>query len=343
MTGLTSINLSGNSLSAASCGLILQAVDAAGVYSGTLDLSGNTAPDYGTDPNLSATGAAVVSLLEKNWTLTVAGTVPAWVLNKVEFTCTAGTLAIATAADEAMFFHETADLSYLAAEPDGTSNYLLEFVDDAGKKATAYAASVGGGESLGSELLSNTSHSGTSGNKVFASDGGTINGDVPDSWSVRVTTNITATLSRSIDDYFNIVSVEGLSIYRQTELSITSGSLYVFSNSVTDVVTSVSMRFCQAQGTNDQFPPIIITENGQTKKFFTASGNFSGIIGPYSSLFVDRSASFISSSVKKYLDVPSTGLRLVTTQNGSTRGMTSVESGFDSNRIVKIRFLNPNL
>jgi hypothetical protein len=261
----------------------------------------------------SDTALAVVSLLEKNWTLTVTGTVPAWVLNKVEFTCTAGTLAIATAANEAMFFHNTTDLSYLAAEPDGTSNYLLEFVDDAGKKATAYAASVGGGESLGSELLVDPSF------------------DDPTKW--------TFTGSGSISGgkvVFN--NIPEASVCSQTIPGITVNSLYRVSVSVDSIISGSVNAFNNNSSTSSNvlFSPGIVTS---VRANFSSAGTACGLRARE----VGTIATATDISVKKLTDIPATGLRLVTTQNGSTRGMALTETGFNPNTVVKIRFLNPNL
>lgn len=65
-----------------------------------------------------------------------------------------GTLHIATKDGEAMFFHDTIDFSQYAGTDSGHTRYLLTFTDAAGVKAYAYTGDRGGGEALGSELLS---------------------------------------------------------------------------------------------------------------------------------------------------------------------------------------------
>jgi len=225
-----------------------------------------------------------------------------------------------------MFFHATTDLSYLAAEPDGTSNYLLEFVDSGGKKATAYAASVGGGESLGDELLSDPN---------FAN----WTGGVPDGWVQSGTTSPGVRFIEQNANGLRIVSDGALIGIGSETAVITVGSLFLVkgtlhSRTIGNVYFGVTSVPTQQK---------TINTHGQE-----ISVNISGTWSLDQKLVFARNAAptdvvISSSSVKKYLDVPATGLKLVTTQNGSTRGMTSVETGFDSNRIVKIRFLDPDV
>ena len=49
-----------------------------------------------------------------------------------------------------------------------------------------------------------------------------------------------------------------------------------------------------------------------------------------------NSADFTGLSVKPLTDVPATGLHLMNAKDGTTRNMTSVDSGFDPNKIVKV-------
>ena len=42
-------------------------------------------------------------------------------------------------------------------------------------------------------------------------------------------------------------------------------------------------------------------------------------------------------SIKPYTDILATGLHLMSTKNGTTRNMASVESGFNPNTVVSVR------
>ncbi len=78
-----------------------------------------------------------------------------------ESTITSGDLHIATKAGEAMFFVDGLDfdsldgVSYKGTDA-GSTPYRFVFTDSAGKTAVAYGGALGGGEALGSELVTNS-------------------------------------------------------------------------------------------------------------------------------------------------------------------------------------------
>jgi hypothetical protein len=323
LTYLANIDLSDNSLSEISCNLILQALDAYGVYSGTLDLSGNTGTDYGTESSPSDTALAVVSLLEKDWTLTVTGDVPSWVLDMVELTVGRDDINLDTS-DTAMFFHNTEDLSYLAAESDGTSNYLIEFVDAEGNTARGYAGSVGGGLEFEDQGAGETN--------LLAGWDFTSSG-----WDPSFVTVIDSNTYQLDSD--------------RTGGGIRFGRGYLLEDG--------KLYYGEVEGTTTDIGEIYTSPAiGSSASYFRLAEN--GIPLNVSAVYQDSywdgsvyiaiedsvgstQITITKLGVYKYIDVPSTGLHLVTTQNGSTRGLASKDTDFDARRIEKVRFLDPNL
>lgn len=63
-----------------------------------------------------------------------------------------GDAHIATRDGEAMFFHDSIDFSAYAGTDAGFTPYYIQFEDNAGLVAAAYAGAAGGGETLGAEV-----------------------------------------------------------------------------------------------------------------------------------------------------------------------------------------------
>ena len=332
LNSLATIDFSDNSLAETPCGLILQSLDAAGSYSGTIDLSGNTAPDYGTEPNLSATGEAVVALIEKDWTLTVTGTVPDWVIDMVEWAIESGTLHIAIADGEAMFFHDTEDFSDYAAETDGTSNYLLEFEDTSGNTARAYAGDVGGGESLGSNLAP-TDCCTDPDNDV----------DVVGDWSPVSGAVLSSVPGGDTGNALEIKASTNVPRARLILSPTSSGELYKFQAKVKEGNQN-RYRFDFYYGEGTAGPGIsTATSSWEIKTFYAANGSAATFQLYCWSGFLNDTILFDDVLVQKLTDIPATGINLVSDQDGTTRNMASLDEAFDPNTIVKVRFLDPNL
>jgi len=310
-------------LSQTSVNSFLEDLDDAGGIGGVLNISGvnNAAPSWGTEGSPSDTALAVVSLLEKDWTLTVTGSVPQWVLDLVEWTCTAGDLKLATKDGEAMMFDiNDEDFSGLAAEGDGTSNYLLEFVDDADKTARAYAYTVGGGEALGNELVTN---------------GDLATGDTT-GWTAY-SDAILSIVSQQLQTQLTGGDTFGSA---GQQLAISQGQLCFFTR---DNISKSSSFGSRVDATASGFEPVssTYTSIGTKSEYFTVN-SLSAYVQLYTS-GENSNAIFDNISVKALTDIPATGLHLVSTQDGTTRNMASVETGFNPNAIVKVRFLDPSL
>jgi len=235
-------------------------------------------------------------------------------------TVTSGTLHIATKDGEAMFFHDSTDFSSYAG-----GNYLFEFTDAAGKVATAYPSTVGGGEALGDEELSNPSF-----------DGGTSG------WLAAVDCTIASVAGGQSNNCLEITRTGGSVQYiRSTDGNTTSekGKLY-----------KISIYAKSGTSGDEAFQASLAPSSG-TAIFATTTGSWVQHSG-YSTHNYDGSSYWMNgiskrsptagtmlfdeASVKPLTDVPATGLKLVSTLGGATRNMTSVESGFNTNTITKV-------
>ena len=309
LTGLASIDLSDNSMSAAVVGAFLEVFEAAGLTDGTIDLSGNTSPDYGTEGSPSAAAYAVGDLISRGYILTLDGTVPDWVLDLSAdevLTVTAVDFRIAIRDGEAMFFEDGRDYSAY----DGAF-FLLE--DSAGVRARAWANGVGGGESLGSELVTN-------------GDFSAWTDDDPDGWSIN---------SQDTNNYITedpagecrLVS-DGTYLKMWQADCFFTGSLYKTAIEITNVVSG-ALRFPRVDN-YDSYETI-----GSYVYYYGAIDVDLEISRHSSSATND--VTFDNTSAKKCLDVPSTGLHLVSESGGTTRNMIEVETGFNPNDVTKVR------
>lgn len=229
---------------------------------------------------------------------------------------TSGDLHIATKDGEAMFFHDSIDFSAYAGNDAGLTPYRFVFIDSAGKIATAYGGAAGGGEALGSESVTN-------------GDFSLWTGDNPDGWDVffeDASNYITQDVGGA-----RIVSNGTTYLLMQQTVSQVEKSLYkaLWSASVTaggyTVGLAVSGRGWDSAGR-------YITEDAihyYTHIGFASSLRFARV-GTCDVIISDV-------SFKKLTDVPATGLHLMSTKNGTTRNMASVEAGFDPNAIVGVK------
>lgn len=207
-----------------------------------------------------------------------------------------GTFHIATKDGEAMFLHDTIDFSQYAGWDGGYTPYLLSFTDAAGKVATAYGASKGGGASLGTDVFGGYD-----------------------------LTNWTAGTSATILNatQFNAAAA-GAAVRKEV---FTAGSLY----SITAATDNAASRFYNATGFATE---AIGNSNSITNFLFTTYGalpTFFGIrAGAIAIIAVTAAEAY------KYTDIPATGLHLVSAKNGTTRNLTSKESGFNPNTVVSV-------
>ena len=223
-----------------------------------------------------------------------------------------GDLHIATRDGEAMFFHDSIDFSAYAGTDAGSTPYRLVFTDSAGKVATAYGGAAGGGEALTEVLPQPLFDSAAQYDKVDA--GVSVSGGVA---SFDTSIGTPQVLGKD-----SLVSID--SLYKRTLeiLTCTSAGRIVGpygGNAPSDGnrravgVYSAIANWCLPS-----------TEN----VYFYASdfldSPFIGTIGGVT-------------SCQKYTDIPATGLHLMSTKNGTTRNMASVETGFNPNAIVGVK------
>ena len=240
------------------------------------------------------------------------------VLNRV-FTCgileeeyeiSLGDAHIATLDGEAMFFHDSIDFSTYAGTDLGFTPYYLEFIDDAGLIAAAYAGAQGGGETLGSELITSWS------NDYYETFSANANGHDIDS-AIETGTDGRAQSSHRTDLVGKIAKIEA-------NLTLNSGATPSFylklGSSSWGQIYSLSTGSVSAVKTLDYY-----------------TGNPARPEGGYIVRSFAPSDFALETSLKCYTDIPATGLHLMSTKNGTTRNMASQETGFDPNRITEIR------
>ena len=206
-----------------------------------------------------------------------------------------GTLHIATVAAGAMFFHDSIDFSAYA-----NRGYKLEFKDAAGKKAWAFGGSVGGGETLGGDILSGTGS--------FDSDTG---------WTLQAGWEITggkavatATSAWVVRNAFGIYR-----LYQVTaDIVVTSGKVYL----------------------GQMIDSALVDSSGSYTTYTTAYAVTCGLRGYGASEFTGTADNLVA---KQVLTPPATGLLLNSTPFGTDRTMAGSESGFNPNTVVLVRIL----
>ncbi|MFA7202791.1 MAG: hypothetical protein WC188_03670, partial [Candidatus Caldatribacteriota bacterium] len=125
--------------------------------------------------------------------------------------------------------------------------------------------------------------------------------------------------------YTNAMAQLGRLVQINTNFSLTSG----------DVPSFATSRSTSSYG---QALPLFVAGAQQCHWTFSArpvdgqedTGLWVGV--------VNKTTDFsLTWSCKAYTDVPATGLHLMSTKNGTTRNMASVETGFDPNTIVGVK------
>lgn len=315
LTELTSADLSGNTLTGVDDFVVaLAASVAANDRTGTLNISGASmeALTYGTEGDPSDSATAIMALLDAGWTITVAGE-----STIATHSVTAGDTKLATVDGGAMFFDDNIDFSSYA-----NSTRWLEFVDSGSKVAKAYAEDVGGGEALGTELIvasddrdftvfANVRWTGASGGSV-ADGTGKLEVTMDSSGSSgaglaadKINNSVPNSLYKLAADIWRGTTTS-------TNVRMYSPATVVYKD-ITITASQVAYSFFYTTNTTNESFQIFCTASD--------SGTF----------FIDNA------SLKKLTDVPATGLHLVSAKSGSTRNMTSVETGFNPNAITTIR------
>ena len=229
-----------------------------------------------------------------------------------------GDLHIATKDGEAMFFHDSIDFSAYAGTDGGSTPYRLVFTDSAGKNAVAYGGAAGGGEALGSELITN---------------GDMETGDPPDGWGALNG----ASLSRVADERtggagsysLNVVKDSAnLSVYQSSLAGLELGRLYKLSAWCKCITSGAGLRIDSGL--------VSMVFSGTSWAQEAIYSNYVLAV-PAIYFYVQGESRFDDVSAKALTDIPATGLHLMSAKNGTTRNMTSVETGFDPNLITGVK------
>lgn len=238
---------------------------------------------------------------------------------------TSGDCHLATRDGEAMFFIDGEDLSGYAGNDVGYTPYRVALFDVSGYVAIAYGGAAGGGEALGSELVVN---------------GNMESGDPSDYW----TSVNSATLSREADERtggsgsycVDVSGGIGLTCISQTFVYDTSMNGKILRVSAWGRAVSGSimkLRF-SAGSLLDILEGYASTDWGNDYSYITPSGEN---VQCFSQKATSSTIRLDDISAKPLTDIPATGLHLMSTKNGTTRNMASVETGFDHNAIVGVK------
>jgi hypothetical protein len=293
-TALLTVNLSGNTgLTEAAINTILDDLDDNGLSSGTVNLGTTVAPG---DAGL----ADAVSLVGKSWTVTLVA----------DATQAVSSCRIATRDAEAMFFDESVSFAAYAGTDGGSTPYLLEFISG-GYKAFAYAGAVGGGESLGSEIIT--------------------------AWT-SVVAGYNNWLSFAGGSPPNITSAEcnsPPSVCKTAPASLSQQSIH---KAVYTVSIISGSNIQPGVGASGWFPYYLFgsyAANGvPTQWYFTPNHTFQDSFGFKANSNINFSA---ICSCKKLTGIPATGLHMHSTLNGTDRKMAYKHASFNLNTITSIK------
>lgn len=226
---------------------------------------------------------------------------------------TSGTLHLATVDGGSMFFHNSIDFSAYAGTDGGVTPYKITFTDNAGKKASAWAAAVGGGETLAAR--SNVSN--CINNSMDTFDGASPTG-------------------------FHAISLGGGVKRCSTadEITVAIGELWKISATI--AITSgafAGIQFRVSVGGGYLGSSLIPTFNSTGFRYTTGVINSTGLVEFICTAACEFTISDISAN--KLTDVPATGLHLVSAFGGTIRNMDTVESGFNPNTVVSVEYVVP--
>ena len=221
---------------------------------------------------------------------------------------TSGTLHIATKDGEAMFFHDLLDFTSLdgvdySGTDAGSTPYRFVFTDAAGKQASAYGGAAGGGEALGADVLSGWE---------------LTSGWLPGANAEIIDTDTYRTTAAYSNVYKNAGAFPDVGAICKFSFSLTpsTGSYRVLN-------LATSLIYCIGDIVGGYK-----TVSGDTgiKLQNIAAGTITTDIG--------------TMITQQLIDIPATGLHLMSAKNGTTRNMASVESGFNQNTVVLVEIYN---
>ncbi|MFA5340420.1 MAG: hypothetical protein WC332_01460 [Clostridia bacterium] len=232
-----------------------------------------------------------------------------------------GTLHIATVDGGTMFFHDSIDFSSYAGNDTDTTKYLFVFYDSTGKSAQAYAGAVGGGATYTDIINGDTEN------------GNFETGNPPTGWNTQQTPEtFEQSSTQKHGGSYSAHIVDSTPSYGgfSKSFSLTANALYT--TSFWYYLTSGSIY-----GGIDYATATYSTLNTWTQvtQYWTKA---QVIALKYQNTSNASAAEFYIDDVvfQRVTDIPVTGLHLISSKNGSTRNMKSVESGFNPNTITRV-------
>ena len=221
-----------------------------------------------------------------------------------------------------MFWHLTKNFSAYAGTDAGSTTYKIVFEDGAGKQATAFAGASGSGISASI----NATH-------TFASDldGYTMTND-----------DETATFTQSGGAAVLAVTGAGTNVARPQIQKTSIANVVQNTICFAEIDYLVNSGTCVLAGVGiggSGYKSVTETFSG-TDTYITPYRNVKETSYNRLNLFFNGTNTFSVDLQevrnKVVTEVPATGLHLFTTKNGTTRGMSSVDVGFDYGGIVSI-------
>jgi hypothetical protein len=226
-------------------------------------------------------------------------------------TITSGTLHL-DASNTAMFFHDSIDFSSYTGTDAGSTPYLIAFYDSSGYMASAYGGAVGGSESLDSEAITG--------------------------WTNSSTTYDTFIVNANGHDLDSVINLSDKTAIVYTNINMT---LYKIYKVIVDITlnSGTAPRLLSTRGIGSSSQVVIDSVTDQTKYYTACKNPANGNEDTGLMLSAGGKATNFSLLISQKLltDVPATGLHLMTTKNGTTRGMASQSSSFNPNTITKVK------
>ncbi len=233
-------------------------------------------------------------------------------------TVTSSVVKIATKDGEAMvFLDDGTDLSSYAGTDSGDTPFKLTFTDSGGKTAMAYAGAAGGGETYDVELFDNAGLE-----------------DGIENWSAfDATISQDASVFRSGAYSVKVVASADQGRAYRVFADLSTGSLYNCSGYVKNVAGGQSRITFSSYISSPLFGDYSAAFQFS---YVTFNATSSALIVRVVNKDLGGVAYGDDFSLKKFTDVAETGLHLISSPNGTTRNMASVETGFNPNAITEI-------
>lgn len=213
-----------------------------------------------------------------------------------DITTVSGTLHLATKDGEAMFFHDSINFSSLEGRK-------IVFTDAAAKTATAYGYRAGTGEAL---------------------DVNVVDAFVYSDYDTFTTSN---------NDISSAIALTDKTCYFRDSFSGDNGALYKLLISALTINSGVTPQSRVSLQTN-LGSPILFPTMSTAASYVTLTSTATWYIGGRTT--AKTNYALTDFTFCKLTNVNSTGMLLVSARGGSTRNMTSVDSGFNPNAVTKV-------